>query len=498
MQNSSDVPATPPERVVLESWKEIAHHFRVTARTVQLWEVERGLPVHRKTGPKGRVFAFRDELDAWNVWHALDSDACKNGVSRDSTGSGSSNPADPLGDGPAVWGTTGVDPAARLEAPPAVNPLAQLPERRPHPTGKWPRWSWVAVATLLLVAVGSGAFAARGRAQKTFAAVDVTEHTLRGLDRNGRTLWTFAWPEPYHAAFAQVGDPLQPLVIDLDEDGEKELYIWHQVEFSEGRPEFDATLYAFDAAGNIRWTFQVPDRIRTARREYVPPYAGRTIKAIRYDGGRKRGLMAVASHNVYHPSRVMLLSEAGELVREYLHSGHVHTSLVDDLDGDGHDEIYALGITNTHLSCDLVVLDPDTMGGASAETPDYQLAYADSTRHVALGVEKGRWVLPRTALSKALEPYSTPGMIRRDGDMLLVAMVEGKQALPMGAVTYFRLTPGLELVATGVSDNFAQEWDERWKAGVLRRPFSRAELEVLNEVLVLTPTREASLRAGSD
>lgn len=476
MQNSSEVPATPPERVVLDSWKEIAYHFRVTVRTVQLWEVERGLPVHRKAGPKGRVYAFRDELDTWNASHPAEFEAGGNTITLDRTGD---------------------HPAAEVY-PPSIAPAPHTAVQRPRFPGQWPRWGWVAVATLLVVVVSSAAFAAKERARKSFATLEATEQTLRGLDREGRTLWTFAWPGPYHAAFARISDPLQPLVADLDGDGENEAYVWHQVELSEGRPEHDATLYAFGAAGDIRWTFRVPDRIRTARREYDPPYAGRTIKTVRYDGGRKRGLLAVASHHVYHPSRVMLLSADGALIREYLHSGHIHTSLVDDLDGDGLDEIYALGITNTHSSCDLVVLDPDTMGGASAEAPNYQLDYVDSKRHVILGVEKRRWVLPRTALSMALEPYSGPGMIRRDGNTLIVTAVEGQLSLPMGVASYFRLTPELDLVASGVSDNFAQQWNERWKAGVLQRPFSSAELEILNEILVLTPSREAAVRGGAD
>jgi hypothetical protein len=53
-----------PER--LDSWKEIAGYLGKDERTVQRWEAECALPVHRTPGRRrGSVFAFRGELDLW-------------------------------------------------------------------------------------------------------------------------------------------------------------------------------------------------------------------------------------------------------------------------------------------------------------------------------------------------------------------------------------------------------------------------------------------------
>src|ERR1700693_171852 len=49
----------------LDSWKEIAAFFGRDERTVNRWEKELGLPVHRLPGTKGRVYAFAEELSAW-------------------------------------------------------------------------------------------------------------------------------------------------------------------------------------------------------------------------------------------------------------------------------------------------------------------------------------------------------------------------------------------------------------------------------------------------
>lgn len=55
---------TPQDR--LDSWKEIAAYLRRGTRTVQRWELEQGLPVHRLRGRKpGGVFAYKPEVDAW-------------------------------------------------------------------------------------------------------------------------------------------------------------------------------------------------------------------------------------------------------------------------------------------------------------------------------------------------------------------------------------------------------------------------------------------------
>lgn len=50
----------------LDSWKQVAVYLGRGVTTVQRWEQEEGLPVHRLPhAKKGSVFAFRSELDAW-------------------------------------------------------------------------------------------------------------------------------------------------------------------------------------------------------------------------------------------------------------------------------------------------------------------------------------------------------------------------------------------------------------------------------------------------
>ena len=49
----------------LNGWKDIAGALQRSVRTVQRWERDYGLPVHRQ-GPDGElIFAYAQELDAW-------------------------------------------------------------------------------------------------------------------------------------------------------------------------------------------------------------------------------------------------------------------------------------------------------------------------------------------------------------------------------------------------------------------------------------------------
>ncbi|MBV9146856.1 MAG: hypothetical protein JO065_13130 [Acidobacteria bacterium] len=54
------------ESRILNSWKEIANYLGRGVRTVQRWELQLGLPVHRPAGKDhSAVFAFSAELDQW-------------------------------------------------------------------------------------------------------------------------------------------------------------------------------------------------------------------------------------------------------------------------------------------------------------------------------------------------------------------------------------------------------------------------------------------------
>jgi Tol biopolymer transport system component len=64
-RHAEDAARSSPE-ARLDSWKEIASYLGRGVRTVQRWERDEGLPVHRLAHEKrGSVYAYRPEVDAW-------------------------------------------------------------------------------------------------------------------------------------------------------------------------------------------------------------------------------------------------------------------------------------------------------------------------------------------------------------------------------------------------------------------------------------------------
>ena len=53
------------DRRILNTWKEIAAYLSRGVRTVQRWELNYGLPVHRPGSDAPTVYAFSDEIDSW-------------------------------------------------------------------------------------------------------------------------------------------------------------------------------------------------------------------------------------------------------------------------------------------------------------------------------------------------------------------------------------------------------------------------------------------------
>ena len=62
----ADAAGMKMQRRILHSWKEIASYVGRGVRTIQRYEAQFGLPVHRLGGrSRSAVMAFSDEIDAW-------------------------------------------------------------------------------------------------------------------------------------------------------------------------------------------------------------------------------------------------------------------------------------------------------------------------------------------------------------------------------------------------------------------------------------------------
>lgn len=65
LQDGSSVASQPSTRI-LNSWKEIASYLGRGVRTIQRYEAQFGLPIHRPAAKeRSAVLAFADELEHW-------------------------------------------------------------------------------------------------------------------------------------------------------------------------------------------------------------------------------------------------------------------------------------------------------------------------------------------------------------------------------------------------------------------------------------------------
>ncbi len=423
------------------SWKAIAAHFGVTVRTVQLWEVERGMQVHRMPGTKGRVYAYPDELDAWA--------------------------ARPLGG--------------------SETPAPAQPEVRKRRVLVWALPAALAVVAALTVVGG------HMRSPPQPASLQVEGQTLTVTDSAGETLWEYKFPKPIFRSWLDRPVGLRhlrtiPLIVDIDGDGSHEVLVSYRTEpLATGTSE----LFCFEANGRLRWRFTPGREVSTVQQRFAPPFDIRMVATVPASPRKPPVLVVVANHRTSFPAQVVALSPQGEVLREYWHGGHILHAEAGDLENDGRTELYLASVDNATHFGEILVLDPERFGGASTEPdPGYQL------KGMEPAVEVARVRLPSTLLGKQLGAVASPLDIRVRGGVISVFVAQseatGKDASPPVVVYYFGRS--LKLIRSEYSPTFRFAIEQLIRQGKARPYNVEVDLEKLKEVEIVSPWREASLK----
>lgn len=301
----------PESPRILEGWKEIAAHLRVSVRTVQQWEAERGLPVRRMGAGRARVWVEAGKLDEWRL---------------------------------------------SLASPP--------PEARPR------RRLWTAAAAAMALAVLALLLFLSARSHRQIAKVVHDGRQLIATDLEGNVLWSHRFE---NVREIRNGEKIpESVVVDLDGDGEHEVLALNRAD--PGHLESNG-LFCFKNSGRLLWQFQPGRTVRTAQGDFAPAYhVGKAVPFRSRPGGDWR-IAVVSIHSTYFPSQVAVLNAHGKLLREYWHAGHLHGVTAADLDHDGRPELYTAGLSNGYENAVVLALDPEAMEGAGwEEKPDYQFA----------------------------------------------------------------------------------------------------------------------------
>jgi hypothetical protein len=139
---------------------------------------------------------------------------------------------------------------------------------------------------------------------------------------------------------------------------------------------------------------------------------------------QQRRIVVSSHHNLFYPQQIAIVAPNGKTVSEYWHSGMLEYMTLADLDGDGHQEIIASGISNGYRQATLIVLDPDHVSGASNE--------AARPAH-----ERLRLVFPRSDLNIEQQSYNRGTQVILDRDRIRFDVLECQQPSGIGcAISY--------------------------------------------------------------
>ncbi|MBI4266298.1 MAG: hypothetical protein HY657_18140 [Acidobacteria bacterium] len=351
--------SSPPRE--LGSWKEIADYLGVVERTAQKWEAERGLPIRRLPGPKGRVSADPGDLDRW----------------KDAT--------------------------------------LQRPARRGGVFLK----AYAVAATVLLVVLGSLQLREtlaewrRGPPARFRLAND----TLVVTDPDGREIWRHAFPDrlvgPRYSPEA-LGALTTAWMGDLDGDARVETLFAYQPGDGGGA----AALIAFSERGMEQWRFVPGDRTRDGR-----PMPARALvndfTVIDMDRDGRMEVVLSVFHVPQALTQVAVVDAGGTLRAEYWHPGRFSQLDTQDVDADGVPEVLLAGASERYGAALLVVLDTQGLLEARPQPaipPDGSAVYSRVERELVL--------FPRTCVNEALDVTNRVAFLAFDNGGIQVRVNE--------------------------------------------------------------------------
>lgn len=425
----SDQDIRPPD---LSSWKEIAAYLGVSVRAAQSWERDRGLPVRRLPGGRGRVFASVADLDTWKR----------------------------SGDGAGIL----------LEL--ATSPVAATPVLVVPKAGRR------ALLALLVVLVLALALGARFLRPVDPVSCRLEPHSLVVMDGDGHVLWHRVFPYELTEVLSPNPGLSSSWVGDLAGDGHAEVLFYPRGTLPAGG---SPPLICYAPSGRERWRFVPSRRVATRTASFEPVYMVSQFVVGRVRPNGPLRIVVASSHYLHAPSQIALLDADGHVLREYWHYGQLNHLAMADLNGDGKSEIYAAGISNAWNAATLVVLDPETFGGASQESehPDAQLLGFPPARELA------RIILPRSCLNRERHQYNGVNeLYAQDGTITVDTGEMFGNGISFGSVIH-HFNGTLTSHRVTISDGYANEYGKVPPA--LRNcPLDDPEL---HEVRVITPLR---------
>jgi hypothetical protein len=392
-------PTSEPERQ-LDTWQEIASYLGVSVRAAQYFEQQAHLPIRRRLGQKGRVFAYVSELDAWKTELSI--------------ADGAATPSDLV-----------VAPKEFLPVPLSASVKdavvsVRVEGHRDQIRVIWHRsrifvlpillgWLFYSLYSVLFVPHGPPTdFRVEGK-------------NLIALNAKSQELWRYNFKIPLKESYySQEASLSHAWLGDLDGDGRTEL-IFIAVPVNQG--DVGSTIICFAADGRPRWRFTPGQPVTDAGGDHMlPPYFPSGLQVIPGKVPSDARIIVSSNHYLSQPNQVAILDVHGNVVGQYWHPGHLLYMGQADLDGDGRNELLLAGVNNGNHQATLVVLDPWKIIGlmTPTEMQDQRFRLLD----MLPAKEKAVVFFPRSCISRG-QPYTRVAGLHITRDRLVVDVSEG-------------------------------------------------------------------------
>ncbi len=420
----------PAPQLRLNGWKEIANHLGKSVRSVQRWEKEYGLPVHRIGREGGEiVFALSDEVDRWAIRNASRPDA-----------------------------------ESEL-APSPVAPAAPAAPVAPA-IGRWLRPFVVVVGMLIVVVPTLWMWGTGARPQPASATVQGEYLVVK--DAEGRRLWqrrlgfvpgqrTYDAPNPPAGAA-----PI--LLADLDRDGSVEV-IFRKAALHR---ESGQGVTVFNSDGTERFTTALQDTVKFGTTEYAGPWAAYRM-FVTDDGGGRRSLWVAFIHGLWFPSLLVELDASGATKGRYWSNGYIESVTV--ATWAGREVVLVGGTHNETKGASLAVFSRGAVSGSAPATVDRYRCTSCGP-----GGPAEFLVFPRQSAARALDGQATINetWVDEHGRIHVLASEGPAEDGHFGYGVWYALNPDLSIQERQFTSSSKAVHEGLVREGAIHDPFGEA------------------------